>query len=181
MSTDSANIDVNELMRQIQERARQSTEALRPASNGANPLAGPSELTRLRFSAAELREAIRRVNELPPSPPTLRGRMGLILIKVMSRLMAWQSGQVRPFRGAVVNNSDEQLRVIEALLHRVEEQEKTIESLSRGLAALRLSAWQEQQRIAGMLAEETQREREFEAGCQSSLHRLEHEILRRHS
>jgi len=180
MSTNPASIDVSELMRQIQERARQSSEDVRITS-GVSALTGATALSRARFSASELREAVRHVSELPPSPPTLRGRVGLVLVGILNRLFAWQRAQSRPFQAAVVNNSDEQLRALDALSQRVEAQGQALASLTRELASLRLSARQDHDRLAGLLAEEVRRREEFEAGCRSSLNHLEHETARRNS
>ncbi|HVT91837.1 MAG TPA: hypothetical protein VHD76_03255 [Bryobacteraceae bacterium] len=179
MPTDPVNIDVNEVMRQIQERARRSVENGASGHRNLDPLAGPAQLARLRFSASELREALRRVSDLPPSPPTLRGRAGLFLIRIMRRAFAWRTAQMRPFQAALVNTIDEQLRVVESLALIVEKQSKTVESMRRELAAHHAWQLQESERLSGLLAEESRGRREFEAACRSSLNHLEHEILRR--
>lgn len=166
-------------MHQIQERARRSVENGAADRRSFDPLAGPAQLARLRFSASELTEALRRATDLPPSPPTLRGRTGLFFVRIMSRAFAWRTAQMRPFQSALVNTIDEQLRVIESLALAVERQSKTMESMSRELAAHHAWQKQESERLSGLLAEESGGRREFEAGCRSSLNHLEHEILRR--
>jgi vacuolar-type H+-ATPase subunit I/STV1 len=39
-----------------------------------------------------------QIGDLPPAPPTLRGRMGAALVKVVQRMLFWYTDQIRTFQ-----------------------------------------------------------------------------------
>jgi hypothetical protein len=173
MAADSPSFDVNGLMRQIREKASPVINA-----QDAVPDLG-THLSRLRMSAIELREAIRRAGQLPPSPPTLRGRFGGLVAAVMLRINSSQMDRTRAVQTAVATVLDEQSRLLEAMSANFKGLTDSIETLERQIAAERTQARQDRERFQALLQEEARAREELAAGCQSSLHRLEHALVRR--
>lgn len=178
MSSAQPNANVDDIMRVIRERARQNAEKRRNAVSKPDLFAWEGDLSRLRMSLTELREALRRSDEMPPSPPTLRGRVGRIAIAFLSRLMAWQSARARHFQTAAVNTLDEQTRTIESLSALLRTLVKEMEVANQEAVSCRLLVRQETERLQGLLAEETKSREEFAAGCRASLSRLEYSLSR---
>jgi len=90
----------------------------------ASELAKPAlELTHLRQWLASLKEACRRVGQMPPTPPTLRGRVGRCVVAVIQRALFWL---IPPVRSALFDSArllEEYLAHAEGMLqltHRME-------------------------------------------------------------
>jgi hypothetical protein len=176
---DPESIDVDAVMREIRQRARRPPAPLVfPEDGGAPQRPSPSfELSRLRYSAIELREAMRRVNEMPPQPPTLRGKIGGILVRLLKRALFWQTEQQRRFQTAAVNAADEQSRALETLWTDVQGLAAELARLASELAAHRSLAQQERLRLETLLREQSISQEEFAEECRASLLRLEHGML----
>ncbi len=173
--------DVAQLMREIRARARGGIQPLvYPEDGGAPQQAAASfELSRVRHSAIELREAMRRVNEMPPQPPTLRGRVGGMLVRVVKRVLFWQTEQNRRFQTAAVSAFDEQARALEALWTDVQGLAAATATLSRDAQAERARARQEFERLEALLRESAASRDEIARECRAALVRLEQDSLRR--
>lgn len=181
MNEEPGNIDVAALMREIRERVRRETKPLVFPEDGGAPQqqAASFELSRVRYSAIELRESMRRVNEMPPQPPTLRGRVGGVLVRILRRAMFWQTDQLRRFETAAVTALDEQARALETLWTDVRGLAEEVAALREAMSRQQTGERKEQERFEALLREET-RAREALAGeCRAALHRLEREALRR--
>ena len=53
-----------------------------------------------------------QVGDIPPQPPTLRGRVGAVLVKLVRRMLFWYTGQLRTFHGGVAEAVGEQARFL---------------------------------------------------------------------
>src|SRR4051812_3364249 len=42
-----------------------------------------------------------QVGDMPPAPPTMRGRTGAVLVQAIRRALFWYTGQIRAFQGMV--------------------------------------------------------------------------------
>src|SRR5579864_7028049 len=51
-----------------------------------------------------------QVGDIPPQPPTLRGRIGAVLVKLVRRMLFWYTGQIRMFHAGVAEAVGEQAR-----------------------------------------------------------------------
>src|SRR5262245_7749192 len=40
-----------------------------------------------------------QLGDMPPAPPTMRGRLGAILVRVVRRALFWYTNQIRSFHG----------------------------------------------------------------------------------
>jgi O-antigen chain-terminating methyltransferase len=56
-----------------------------------------------------------QVGDMPPAPPTLRAKLGAILVRVIRRALFWYSGQIQSFHRLVAEAADEQLRTLQQL------------------------------------------------------------------
>jgi len=92
--------------------------------SGMNPILNlsPSRLegtgirmpyTRRLFQTAEMVHP--QIGEMPPQPPTLRGRLGAVLVRIVQRMLFWYTGQIRAFHKAVSEAAGEQANVVEQL------------------------------------------------------------------
>ena len=105
-------------MREIRSRARGANrehEWVRRARRSV-PAHLQSSVGRLRASMASLRSTIDRIGQLPPSPPTFRGRMGASVIRLMQRMMFWFTPSVQSADRLIVDALEAHLKVTEEIL-----------------------------------------------------------------
>ena len=181
MEPDTETPSVLELMREIRARARARVQPLVYPEDGGAPQqpAASFELSRVRHSAIELREAMRRVNEMPPQPPTLRGRLGGVMVRLVKRVLFWQTEQNRRFQTAAVNAFDEQARALEALWTDVQGLAASAAESRRDLAEERVRTRQEFERLEALLRDGAKAREDLAAECRAALVRLEQASLRR--
>jgi hypothetical protein len=89
-----------------------------------------SDLEKLQIAYGELHRELAAFDSLPPSPPTLRGRIGLTIVRFANRLFWWPISVTKRFAGASsefarlqVEQQEQQRRLlirIEKRLHAVE-------------------------------------------------------------
>ena len=94
------------------------------------PRPSASDLERLQAAYAEIRSELAGFDSLPPSPPTLRGLLGLSIVRFANRLFWWPIAVSKRFAGATsefarlqVEQQEQQRRLlihIEKRLHAVE-------------------------------------------------------------
>lgn len=104
-------VDVQAIMREIGARARNSAECVATAARPPAPFAEPAlpDWVRVEGALTTLEGARAVVGELPPQPPTLRGRLGSLLVKTVRRALFWYTPQVAAFQRA----TSESLRELE--------------------------------------------------------------------
>ena len=132
MNTAAGRIDVSEIMRQVREAS----------SRAGNP-APEMDLSRLTAASTELREAIRRFGRMPPQPPTLRAKVGAFAVRLVRRVLFWQTEQIQALETAAAEAIEEDNRAIETLagaVHRLwglnSERAAAIEELQAQVAEL---------------------------------------------
>jgi hypothetical protein len=69
----------------------------------------------LENAARALRALQSLVGEVPPGPPTLRGHMGALAIRVMRRALSWYTLQLRDFHVSVADGFEGQVSVLKAV------------------------------------------------------------------
>jgi ubiquinone/menaquinone biosynthesis C-methylase UbiE len=77
-------------------------------------------------AVATARSSYALVGQMPPQPPTLRGRTGAALVRVMRRLLFWYTPQVIRFHYAAVEALEAQARAIVHLGNKVTELERLL-------------------------------------------------------
>lgn len=85
-----------------------------------------------------------QVGDMPPQPPTLRGRVGAVLVNVVRRMLFWYTGQIRAQNQRIAEAAREQARVLYDLS----------ESARNGRAAIDDIAYRlnEQEQLAGQFS-----------------------------
>lgn len=89
--TPDARVEVLPLMEQIWRRTRnQSAVPASPLDARHRARLGIAEKrARLRKNLGELESAVRRIGRIPEGPPTLRGRVGGVLVRLVHRALFW--------------------------------------------------------------------------------------------
>jgi len=100
------------------------------AHSPKSDFAGRTELAALRNAYARAYGVRRLVGTMPPTPDTLRGRLGKPLVRIVQRMLFWYTPQIHRFQ-------DETTRVMDGLFRLAEVQLNTIDSLRRDIQALR--------------------------------------------
>ena len=92
-----------------------------------------SRLTRLD---AQLRAAVAGLEEDPPTPPTLRGRLGFWAISAIRRLLWWYTKPLKRFAAIADQGFREHTAVVEHLANLQEEQSRTLHSLESAIGGI---------------------------------------------
>lgn len=105
---------VEAIMRDVRAKVRAQNGNALPAKKGTSPELAVA-LIRARTRLAMIRQTIQRIGELPPCPPTLRGRIGAFAIISMRRALFWLIPSVQMVQHEVATCLEEELRLIEHL------------------------------------------------------------------
>jgi SAM-dependent methyltransferase len=97
--------------------------------------AAPPELDAIRRALTELRRTSDAVGQLPPEPPTFRGRMGARLVRLIRRALFWYTPRLVQFNHAAVQAHEEQGKVLEAVVEQLRQSEVRWREETRALAA----------------------------------------------
>jgi hypothetical protein len=92
-----------------------------------NPLS--SLTSRLGRLANEMQMAISRIGEVPPMPPTLRGRFGQFAISLIQRLLWWYTAPLRSFARVTGQLLGTHSEVVEQLKDAHEDYDRKIQQL----------------------------------------------------
>jgi 2-polyprenyl-3-methyl-5-hydroxy-6-metoxy-1,4-benzoquinol methylase len=81
-----------------------------------------------------------QVGDMPPQPPTVRGRIGAVLVSLVRRMLFWYTDQIRSFHAGVSEAAAEQVR----FAHEIDaEQRRQGELLAQGIE--RITAFERRQ------------------------------------
>src|SRR5258708_8174541 len=122
-------IDVQVLMQEIRDRIPQGQPGL-PLSS-ALPMAEMACLKRVN-KAMHLRKTL--VGRLPPEPPTLRGRVGGLMVKAVRRSLSWFTSRLDDFHSAVIDAFDLQFSALNSLSSVARQNAEAVQLLKRKLA-----------------------------------------------
>ncbi|MDP8981957.1 MAG: hypothetical protein M3O35_15345 [Acidobacteriota bacterium] len=118
-------IDVQVLMQEIRDRIHQATHPSVPAMPEMDCLVRVSKALHLRKTL---------VGRLPPEPPTLRGRVGGLMVKVIRRCLAWFTSPLEAFHSDIIEAFDLQFSALHRLSDVTRQNLETAEFLKRKLA-----------------------------------------------
>jgi SM-20-related protein len=126
-------IDVQVLMQEIRDRIHQGSDTQQPGVllPSAPPMPEMECLVRVS-KALHLRKTL--VGRLPPEPPTLRGRFGGLMVKVIRRSLAWFTSRLDDFHSDVIEAFDLQFSALNRLSSVTRQNLETVEFLKRKLA-----------------------------------------------
>ena len=177
------------ILRQIREemqrsyKPREGNKLIEQAETGA-PSSG--ELVELRSAIAALNASYAVVGQTPPEPPTLRGRIGARLVKLVQRLLFWYTPQIVHFQYSALKAFDSALRAFEGQAKSVrqleaeliEQQEAGVKRVQQLETAFRREQHDLQATVATAMARTQVLERRLEALRIQALARLDREITR---
>src|SRR6188472_2322418 len=109
-------IDVKETMREIRARIRRRNSQFAQQNNvPTHATPGDLDWTRLYEADSVLETEHSRIGELPDEPPTIRGRVGSFLVKVVRRALFWYTPQIVRFHVVVVHSFKALLAALETV------------------------------------------------------------------
>jgi hypothetical protein len=140
---------VKEILQQIREemeRAYRPPEACKRIDQTDADGSLSLESTALRPVLAALHASYALVGQLPPEPPTFRGRMGGRLVKLVRRMLFWYTPQIVHFQYSALRALEEQAKILQSAEKRIRQLEVELgaeraknANLSRGLEDLKVA------------------------------------------
>src|SRR6478736_3375219 len=91
------------------------------------------------------------VGDMPPQPPTLRGRVGAVLVSIVRRMLFWYTEQIRAQHKRIADAAREQVRVLQELTAAERRGRAALDELSEGVAGQLAGLQDEVARVAGGL------------------------------
>ena len=164
MEPNDTKISVEEVMRQIRESVQRKRHVPVAVAHPSPPPASEGlpamDFSHLRTLVNGVQEASLRVGQMPPVPPTARGRIGAVLVQVVRRMLFWHTAQLGQFGRTVKTTLEEQANLLEAVSHITAEGARLNELLRAHLESL-----ERQLEAAGEAASQTKQElkEQFEA------------------
>lgn len=138
-------VDVQEVMREVRSRARERKQAEAQQLERLNHVLHPDlghRIASIRRILQELPGEACRIGDMPPRPPTLRGKAGYVLVWIMRRALFWLIPSIQRFELKMIDVIDQQALVMEDILGSMLE-------LSRQLADVRGKTGGAENDIAG--------------------------------
>lgn len=140
MST-QPNIDVVHIMQEIRSRAIAKRTGSDPTHDPVS-MDNVFSFARLNDLLLKLRGICTRLDDLPPQPPTLRGRVGSLLAKVVRRSLFWQYMQAGEFSRVTTSILDDVCAAVEDN-HRATRSVRDLASATRKEADRSMAALQD--------------------------------------
>ena len=75
-----------------------------------------------------------QVGDMPPQPPTLRGRVGAVLVNIVRRMLFWYTDQIRAQHKRIAEAAREQVRALHDLSASAHRQREAVEKLDERLS-----------------------------------------------
>ena len=112
-------VNVQSIMRDIRARARAETQQKDQLYREVRKTIPPhlfASVSKLREVLPRLRSDVAQIGVLPPSPPSLRGKLGALLIRVVQRALFWLLPPLRNTHEGLLVAFEEQSRTNEEML-----------------------------------------------------------------
>jgi hypothetical protein len=123
-------VDVRQIMAAIRLRVRRSSLRNEDAQRRARRSISSELLARVSRLNARI-ETIRahagRIGELPPHPPTFRGRIGAVAVRLVRRALFWFIPSLQIAQNEIVQALEDQIKVNEELMKSLEQVHLQIE------------------------------------------------------
>ena len=135
-------VDVQEIMREIRARIRDrmTPQSSQQTSVPILSMLGGPDWDRLEEAEMALESTQSLIGQLPPEPPTLRGRIGVHLVAIVRRSLFWYTPQIVRFHGVVTRSFHELRASIKTVAVAGHHNWSAVENLSRQVADLRAEA-----------------------------------------
>jgi len=124
------------------ESRRRIREQLAKERQGQETILSPAPLPegdplRLSECAVRVRMAEGLAGGLPPQPPTLRGFLGGLVVRLVRRALFWYTPRILKFQNVVTRAVEDQSSAIEDLIRSQRALSQRVEQLKLDLAALK--------------------------------------------
>lgn len=103
-----------EIFKAIRSHAGHGALETEGSASAANTVMMP-DTSSLRESARHLRQTHALVGQMPPQPPTMRGRLGASIIRKIRRALHWYTPQILQFHQTVTDVTEKQVKAIEEM------------------------------------------------------------------
>jgi hypothetical protein len=120
----------DKLLTAIRDRINASVAELSGSSPRIPAFFPPARMDRLEELSRSVQRAFSLIGRLPPAPPTLRGRAGRFMIRVLQRMLGWYTPQIVAFNAIMVEVVQAQTTAISDLVEMVEEGRREREILA---------------------------------------------------
>jgi O-antigen chain-terminating methyltransferase len=90
------------------------------------------------------------VGEMPPEPPTVRAKIGRVLVSIVRRTVFWLSGQIRSFQTAVAASQKEHANLLRAEAAEIVSLRQTIKQLDPELREFRTGLGKLSERVENL-------------------------------
>ena len=115
-----------EILQQIRDemerayRPGETNKSIEPAQADDSPALASAAL---RSVLSALHASYALVGQLPPEPPTFRGRVGARLVKLVQRMLFWYTPQIVHFQYSVLRALEEQAKILQRAERRIRQLE----------------------------------------------------------
>ena len=128
----STSQQIDDAVRRVIELAGEPSRDHRESRSGLQ-----IDYTALDSLDSEIRAALDRIDQPPPAPPTLRGRLGKAVIGVLRRAFWWQAHQFNGAFQALARQGSEERWVLERIDAAVKDLDRRLERLEGAQVAIR--------------------------------------------
>jgi hypothetical protein len=133
MSETHPEINVQGIMERVRQRAREVAQREETALRQARKLLPRELLARSsRFSSqvGVIRASVPQLGELPPEPPSFRGRLGGFAVRLVRRALFWLIPSLQLMHDRLAEALEHQARINEELIKAVEQAHLHVELLA---------------------------------------------------
>ncbi len=89
-----------------------------------------ARISRLQARSTSLQASVAQLCNMPPQPPTLRGRVGALVIRIMRRSLFWLISDLQTVLEQLAGAVEDQAQALEDLVKAVEETKSRIELMA---------------------------------------------------
>lgn len=170
-------INVQEVMREIRERVRQYPAPRLSKQSSVPDLQVPEapDWVRLEEAGKALRDAGLLVGQMPPEPPTIRGKVGAFFVNIVRRVLFWYTAQLFEFHEVAAQSFDEQSAALGTLSRQVAELRAETERLQLLLGVRRKEV---EKIVKTHLLPETRARQLMQVHLEEATHKLEETTVR---
>jgi 2-polyprenyl-3-methyl-5-hydroxy-6-metoxy-1,4-benzoquinol methylase len=153
-------------------------EALAAGGSRAAPEAGNFQFAAIETAEMNLpymlrlsrsvESAVPKVGDMPPEPPTTRGRVGAFLVQAVRRALFWYTSQIHAFHTLVAEAAREQIASIQELASRQLRQQALLADVLRRLGEMEQERERSSSRLTGQIARQEEQIRELREALEVS-------------
>jgi len=121
---------MSEVRRRVRSQNRVEAEALRSARKSM-PAGLRSRVKRLQARTSDLRASVAELFDMPPEPPTLRGRAGALAVRLIRHSLFWLIPNLQAVHEQFVAAVGDQAKTLEDVVKALEQTNARMDRLAR--------------------------------------------------